>query len=104
MSMIEKFLKDKKTLLKNIEGVREAAIKAMNDKTDEMIDNFIGGFEEMVANASDEEFVAFITSGELDEEDIIAATAFRAEAKENHTGVKPVDEDREHHIHVIVLN
>ena len=83
MSMIEKFLEEKETLRKNIEDIREAAAKVMNEKTDEMVDNFVDSFKDMVAKASNVEFVEFITSGKLDDEDIFAAIAFRAM-----TGVK----------------
>ena len=105
MSMIEKFLENKEALCKNIEEVREAAIKAANDKTDEMVDNFVAGFKEMVAKASNMEFVEFITSGKLEDDDVFAAITFRAE-----TGVKSHEEVCEdiiekcgRPIHVIVL-
>lgn len=87
MSMIEKFLEEKEVLRKNIEDVREAAVKATNAKTDEMVDNFVGSFKDMIAKATNYEFVEFITSGKLDDEDIFAAIAFRAE-----TGVKSQEE------------
>jgi len=87
MSMIEKFLEDKEALRKGIEVIRDEALKAASEKADEMIDNFVNNFKEKVANASDVEFMEFITSGKLEDDDILAAIAFRAQS-----GVKSAEE------------
>ncbi len=104
MSMIEKFLENKSALHKNLDELREEALKVVAHKADVLVDEFIDGVKAMVAEASDEEFVAFITSGKLDDEDIVAAIAFRAEAN---NGAKESDKPNEkhgRHVNVFVLN
>ena len=107
MSMIEKFLEDKRNLKKSFREIEDAAIKAVSEKANEMIDNFINGFKDMIAEASDEEFVEFITSGKLEDDDIAAAIMFRAKCgKHNRTGGITLDDSDDDSIpvHVIVLN
>lgn len=101
MSMIEKFLKGKEEMHKQLKVAHEEAMKVFNDKADKISDKFIDKFKEMVAEASNEEFAKFISSGELAKPDVIAAIAFRAEAAEdaNEPGDKPRRE-----VHVIVLD
>lgn len=103
MSMIEKFLEQKNTLGKTIEEIRDAAIKAVEEKANEMIDNFVDNFKEMVTNASDEEFVSFLMSGKLEDEDIAAAIAFRAEARKDAKANDEPEEKCGHRVHVFVL-
>lgn len=80
MSMIEKFLEAKETLRKDIDEVRDEALKAASAKADKLIDDFVDGYKAMIADASDDEFIAFITSGKLEDDDILAAITFRHEA------------------------
>jgi len=103
MSMIEKFLENKNALCKSIEEIREAAIKVVDEKANEMIDNFVDNFKEMVTEASDEEFVSFLMSGKLEDEDIAAAIAFRAEARKNAKADNEPEEKHGHRVHVFVL-
>ena len=109
MSMIEKFLENKSALHKSLDEIREEALKAAEHKADALIDEFILGVKAMIAEASDEEFVAFITSGKLDDEDINAAIVFRAEAAKSRnaeTCNEPCEEPNEkrgHRVHVFVL-
>lgn len=87
MSMIEKFLEDKEALRKGIEVIRDEALKVASEKADEMIDNFVNNFKEKVANVSEAEFMEFITSGKLEDEDILVAITFRAQS-----GVKSTED------------
>ena len=106
MSMIEKFLENKSALDKGLTELKVEALKSVQAEADAMIDEFIEGVKAMVAEASDAEFVAFITSGKLDDEDIAAAIAFRAEVREdrNEKSCETHNENHEHHVHVFVLN
>ena len=88
MSMIEKFLEKKESLRNSIEEIRDAALKAAAEKVDEMISNFVDDFKEKIAEASDAEFIEFITSGKLDDEDINAAIMFRSQAKHDSADVE----------------
>lgn len=106
MSMIEKFLEEKEALRKGLDEIREEMMKAASDKADERIDKFIEDVKAMVAGASDAEFIEFIASGKLEDDDIMAAITFRAQS-----GVKSsaeVAEDvfaavRRGHVYVIAL-
>ena len=110
MSMIEKFLENKSTLHKSLDEIREEALRAAEPKADALIDEFIEGVKAMVAEATDEEFVAFITSGKLDDEDLNAVIMFRAEAAKTHSAdaceerCEETNEKRGHRVHVFVLN
>ena len=112
MSMIETFLNAKELLKDDLNEIREEMLKVASDKADARIDKFIDGVKTLVASASDKEFVEFITSGKLEDEDINAAILFRAEAKKGKEA-KVCDEpcadpnecreDRVHPVHVFVL-
>lgn len=107
MSMIEKFLENKKALHENLDNVLEEMKAAARVKGDKLIDEFIDGVEAMIAEASDEEFVEFITSGKLDDEDINAAIMFRTKARKVETCNEPCEEPNEkhgHHVHVFVVH
>lgn len=87
MNMIEKFLEGKDALREDIDKIREDAMKAASDRTDARIDEFVEGVKEMVARATDSELVEFITSGKLEDDDIMAAISFRAQLmSKTHTG------------------
>ena len=106
MSMVEKFLERKHDLKKRIDDVKEAALKAAVDKADEMVDNFIEGFKVMIEEASDAEFIEFITSGKLEDDEINAALMFRAKAKRCHNANENKDDSAERNVipvHVIVV-
>lgn len=107
MSMIEKFLEDKETLRKDLDEIRNEMLKAASDKADQRIDKFVDGVKAMVANASDDEFIAFITSGKLEDDDILAAITFRHEAAKvcgEPCGQPNVpNEKHEPNVHVFVL-
>lgn len=80
MSMIEKFLEGKSALCEDLDKIREEAMKAASDRADARIDEFVEDVKAMVAEASNEEFVEFITSGKLEDDDIMAAITFRAQS------------------------
>ena len=104
MSMIEKFLENKNVMCKTLDEIRERALKAAEPEADVVIEKFITDVKGLVAEATDEEFVEFITSGKLEDDDIAAAIMFRAEAaKENDELQKKSDEKRGHRVHVFVL-
>ena len=109
MSMIEKFLNAKALLRDDLHAVKDELMKAATEKADKLIDVFIERFKVMITEASDEEFVDFVTSGKLDDDDLNAAIMFRAKAKKDREAKKAneadskSDEKNEHPIHVIVL-
>lgn len=107
MSMIENFLNAKELLKDDLDEIREEALKAAEHKADERIDKFIDGYKAMIADASDAEFIEFITSGKLEDDDILAAINFRHEAaKICSEPCKQPNESNEksgHHIRMIVL-
>lgn len=112
MSMIEKFLEEKHMLRKDLDAVKDEMLKIASAKADKRIDEFIAGVKVMVAEASDEEFVEFITSGKLDDEDLNAVIMFRAQVKrreeakvcDEHCGQSnEPDEKHEPRVHVFVL-
>lgn len=80
MSMIEKFLEGKSALRNDLDKIHEEAEKAASDRADARIDEFVEGVKVMVAEASNEEFLEFITSGKLEDDDILAAISFRAQS------------------------
>lgn len=106
MSMIEKFLNAKDELRKDLDEVKEEMLAAASAKADKMIDGFIEYTKMLVAEASDEEFVEFITSGKLSDEDLNAVIMFRAKVraeKQCEETYEQTDEKRGHNVHVIVL-
>ena len=87
MSMIEKFLEGKDALREDLGKIQEEAMKAASDRADARIDEFVEGVKEMVIRATDNEFVEFITSGKLEDDDIMAAISFRSQfMSKTHTG------------------
>ena len=104
MSMIEKFLSAKNELRENLAEVKEEMLEAATAKADKLIDEFIEGFKLAILDASDEEFIEFITSGKLDDEDLTAALMFRAHGtKTSNEPREEVNEKCEPRVHVIVL-
>lgn len=107
MSMIEKFLENKKALHNSLDEIRIEALKAAEPKVDALIDEFVARVKTIVTEASDAEFVEFITSGKLDDEDINAAIMFRAEAakvRNEDACDETLTAGHEHRVHVFVLN
>ena len=79
MSMIEKFLGLKDGLRKDLNEIKDELMKATEKAVDDRIDGFVDEVKAMVAGATNDEFIEFITSGKLEDEDIHAAIVFRAE-------------------------
>ena len=103
MSMIEKFLKEKEATQKDLDKIRDEVLEIASVRANDRLDNFIAGFKVLVAEASDDEFVEFITSGKLSDDDIMAAIAFRGEAGKI-SSAKPFNDKSGIHVHVIVLD
>ena len=111
MSMIENFLDAKEGLREALEEVKEEMLKEATVRADKLIDDFIDWVKEEVAGASDAEFVEFITSGKLSDEDLNAAIMFRAqsnvskkpEVKSEPCGEQNVPNKKPEPIHVFVL-
>ena len=109
MSMIEKFLGAKDKLRSDLIDIKDEMLKAAEAKANQRIDGFIDEAKAMIAEATDAEFVEFITSGKLEDDDVNAALMFRAMARKE-KNAKVEDEPhswpnakREAPVHVIVV-
>lgn len=91
MSLLEKFNEHKKAMYAKFDKAHEACAKAMDEASEEFLDNF----KSLVANASEDEFMEFVfnSGDELDEVDKIAAIAARLEAKRDNEKAEANDAD-----------
>lgn len=101
MSMIEKFLKGKEEMHKQLDAAHAEATRIFDEKSEKICNAFVDQFKEMVMNASNEEFAKFISSNELDKPDVIAAIVFRADVAEAES---ESDDKPRHAVHVIVVD
>lgn len=95
MSMLEMFKEHKKAMHAKFDKATEVYNKAMDDASQEFLDNF----KSLVANASEEEFMEFLfrSGDELDEIDKIAAMAARVEAQRDKAEKEEADEKPKRH-------
>lgn len=76
MSMFEKFNEMKNEMQADVDELQRLCREGVEAR----VDTFIGGFEKLAAEASDEEFDAFIHNDEVSQEEAVTAVAMRVKA------------------------